>query len=161
MSLYYWFIHFGEDEIKSVLFFKEKGLKEINISLVDHLIEKHNTIEFLGCELDSKISGEVMVSKAWKKLMPVRRQSCNGIAQTDFDYGCFSWFPFVKKNLKIKLQKAQNKYICSYLNLPLRFCINPLDFRKINLLPANGRIKSCISNTIFKYWNGICTTICS
>ena len=107
MSLYYWFIHFGEDEIKSVLFFKEKGLKEINISLVDHLNEKHNTIEFLGCELDSKISGEVMVSKAWKKIMPVRRQSCNAIAQTDFDYSCFSWFPFVKKNWKSNFKKLK------------------------------------------------------
>ena len=43
----------------------------------------------------------------------------------------FFIFPVLKENLKIKLQKAQNKYIRFCLNLPLRSRINLSHFRKI------------------------------
>ena len=46
-----------------------------------------------------------------------RRLLCNALIQPHFDYGCSSWFPLLKKNLKLKLQKAQNKCICFCLNL--------------------------------------------
>ena len=72
-SLCQWFIgnklsiHFGEDKTKSVLFSKKRGLKEINISLAGCSIKKHETVEYLGCQLDSKSSGEAMASKVLKK----------------------------------------------------------------------------------------------
>ena len=47
-----------------------------------------------------------------------RRLLCNALIQPHFD--CPSWFPLLKKNLKLKLQKAQNKCICFCLNLLLR-----------------------------------------
>ena len=31
----------------------------------------------------------------------------------------------------------------------------PSHFRKINWLPVSCRVKYCIANTVFKYWNGI------
>ena len=68
-----------------------------------------------------------------------------------FDYGCSSWFPLLKNDLKSKLQKAQNKYTCSCLNLPPRSHIDPSHFRKINLSPVGGRVERCIVNTAFKY----------
>ena len=43
---------------------------------------------------------------------------CNALIQPDFDYGCSSCFPLLKKNLQLKLQKGQNKCI--------RFCLNLL-----------------------------------
>ena len=61
-SLCQWFIdnklsiHFGEDKTKSILFSKTRGLKEINISFAGHSIKQHETIEYLGCQLDSKLS---------------------------------------------------------------------------------------------------------
>ena len=67
-SLCQWFIdnklsiHFGEDETKSILFSKTRDLREINISFADHSIKQHETVEYLGCQLDSKLRGEV----AWK-----------------------------------------------------------------------------------------------
>ena len=67
----------------------------------------------------------------------------------------FLIFPHLKKNLKLKLQIAQNKYIGFCLDLPLRSQINPSHFRKRNWLPASERLEYCISNTVFKYWNGI------
>ena len=72
-SLCQWFIdnklsiHFGEDKTKSILFSKMRGLKEINISFVGHSIKQHKTLEYLGCQLDSILSGEAMASKIPKK----------------------------------------------------------------------------------------------
>ena len=89
-------------------------------------------------------------------LTPVyRRLLCNVLIQPHFDYGCSSWFPLLKKNLKLKLQKAQNKCICFCLNLSPRFHINRSHFRKINCLPVSDRVEYCIVNTVFKYKNGI------
>ena len=73
--------------------------------------------------------------------------------QPYFDYGCSSWFPRLKKNLKIKLQKAQNKCIRFCLNLPPISHINPSHFRKINSFPPSDRVEYCITNTVFKSWN--------
>ena len=84
-----------------------------------------------------------------------RRLLCNALIQPHFDYGCSSWFPLLKKNLKLKLQKAQNKCIRFCLNLPPRSHIDPSHFRKINWLPVSDRVKHCIVNTVFKHWNGI------
>ena len=39
-----------------------------------------------------------------------RRLLCNALIQPHFDYGYFSWFPLLKKNLKLKLQKAKNVF---------------------------------------------------
>ena len=162
-------IHFGADKTKSIFFSKTRGLKEINISFVGHS-KQNETVEYLGCQLDSKSNAEAMASKALKKtnaklkfmyrqsryLTPAhRRLLCNALIQPHFDYGCSSWFPLLKKNLKLKLQKAQNKCICFPLNLPPRCHINPSHFRKIKWLPVSDRVESCIANTLLKYWNGI------
>ena len=61
-SLCQWFIdnklsiNFGEDKTKSILFSKTRGLKEINISFAGNSIKQHETVEYLGCQLDSKLS---------------------------------------------------------------------------------------------------------
>ena len=71
-SLCQWFIdsklsiHFGEDKTKSILFSNTRGLKEINISFAGHSIKQHETIEYLGCQLDSKLSGERWLQKSKK-----------------------------------------------------------------------------------------------
>ena len=73
-SLCQWFIdnklsiHFGEDKAKSILFSKATSLKEINISVAGHSIKQHETAEYLGCQLDSKLSGEATASKVLKKI---------------------------------------------------------------------------------------------
>ena len=59
--------HFGEDKTKSILFSKTKGLQEINISFAGHSIKQLETVEYLGCQLDCKLSGEAMASKVLKK----------------------------------------------------------------------------------------------
>ena len=44
-----------------------RGLKEINISFAGRPIKQHETVEYLGYQLDSKLSGEAMASKVKKK----------------------------------------------------------------------------------------------
>ena len=71
-SLCQWFIdnklsiHFGEDKTKLILFSKTRGLRKTNVSFAGHSIKEHKTAEYLGCQLDSKLSGEVMASKILK-----------------------------------------------------------------------------------------------
>ena len=93
------------------------------------------------------------LTPAYKRLL------CNALIQPHFDYGCSSFFPLLKKILKLKLQKLklkpQNKCICFCLNLPPRSHIDPSHFRKINRLPVSDRIEYCIVNNVFRYWNGI------
>ena len=84
-----------------------------------------------------------------------RRLLCNALIQSHFDCGCSSCFPLLKTNIKLKLQKAQNKCIRFCLNIPLRSHIDPSHFIKINWLLVSDRVEYCITNTIFKYWNGI------
>ena len=52
---------------KSILFSRTGGLKEINISFSGYSIKQHETVEYLGCQLDSKLSEEAMASKVLKK----------------------------------------------------------------------------------------------
>ena len=60
-------IHFREDKNKSSLFSKTRRLRGINISFAGHSIKQHETVEYLDCQLDSKLRGEVIASKALKK----------------------------------------------------------------------------------------------
>ena len=95
--------------------------KESCKSIVGYSIKQHDTVEYRGCRLDSKLNCEALASKVlreiniklkfliWESiyLIPAfRRLLCNALIQTHFNCGCSSWFPVLKKNLKIKLQKA-------------------------------------------------------
>ena len=82
-----------------------------------------------------------------------KRLLCNVLIQPPFDYGCSSWFPVLKRNLKLKFQRVKNK--CNYFCLHPRSHIDPSHPRKIKLLPASNRVEYCIANTVFKYQNGI------
>ena len=84
-----------------------------------------------------------------------KRLLSNGLIQPHFNHGCSLWFPLLKKKLKLKLQKAQNKCIRFCLNLPWRSHVDPFHFRKINWLPIIDRVEYCIVNAVFKYWNRI------
>ena len=116
-------IYFGEDKTESILFSKVRVLRESNISFEGHSIKQYGTVEYLDCQLDSKLSREAMASKDLKKinaklkflycqsryLTPAyRRLLCNALISHIFHYGCSSWFPLIKRNLKLRLQKAKN-----------------------------------------------------
>ena len=80
---------------------------------------------------------------------------CNALIHQNFDNGFSSWFLLLKENLKLKIQKAQNKCIRFSLNLTPRSHIYLSHLKKINWLPVGHRIEYCIASTVFKYSNGV------
>ena len=165
LSLCQWFIdnklsiYLGEDKTKPILFSKVRGLREINISSAGHSITQNGAVEYLGCQLESKLSGEAMASKVLKKINAklkllyrhsrylnsgYRRLLCHPLIQPQFDYGCFLLFSLLKKNLKLKHQKTQNKCIFSQ-NLPPGSHIDQSHFTiKVNWLLVSDRRQSRI-----------------
>ena len=57
-------IHFEEDKPNSISISKASGLKEIKIYFAGYFITKHETVEYLGCQLDSKLSKEASLHKS-------------------------------------------------------------------------------------------------
>ena len=110
-----------------------------------------------GLQKPWKINAKLkfLYSQSKNLILAYRRLLCNALIQPHFGYGCSSWFPLLKTNLKLKVQKAQNKCIRFCLNLLPRSPIDPSHFRNINWLPVSDRVKYCIANTVFKNWNGI------
>ena len=66
---------------------------------------------------------------------------------------CSSWYPFLGKALKNKLQAVRNKSIRFCLEFPLLIHMSPTQFQKINWLLTEARV--VLSITIFKCWKGI------
>ena len=63
-------IHFGEDKTKSILFGTKrrlKGLRELDIRCGDVKIKQHPQVTYLGCVLDSSLTGESMALHALSK----------------------------------------------------------------------------------------------
>ena len=61
-------IHFGEIKTNFILFLKTRGFREINISFAGYSIKQHETVDYLGHQLNSKLSGEAMASNVLKKI---------------------------------------------------------------------------------------------
>ena len=71
-----------------------------------------------------------------------------------FRLSMFLMVSFLKINLRIKLQKAQNNYIRFCLNLPPRSHIDPSHFRKNKLFSSQQQNRILYNKHHFKYQNG-------
>ena len=149
-------IHFGEDK-KSILFSSKRKVKKaspLNIQYKDK-IKQYSKVTYLGCILDETLSGESMATHVINKVnsrlrflyrqnkfldIPLRRLLCNAMIQLFFDYACNAWYPNLNKNLKTRLQAAQNKCIRFCLKLGDRTSIKVKEFEKINWLPIQDRV---------------------
>ena len=102
-------------------------IKRYNVTL-----KQFSTVEYLGCLLDSMLSGEKMALKVLKNINgrfrflykhgiylnpKLRRMLCNTLIQPHFDYASSVWYPNLQKGLRDKLQIAKNKCICFCLFL--------------------------------------------
>ena len=125
-------IHFGEDKITCILLSKYKNLPELNIIFDNNRIKQFHIAEYHGCYLDANLSGEYTTMKSLKKtnaklqflyrqnelLNPkLQRLLCNSLVQPHFEYACISWYPFVSKKVRKKIQVTQNKFIHFCLKL--------------------------------------------
>ena len=166
-------IHFGEDKTKTILFSppkKSKSADNIVIQRNGVVLKQFSVVEYLGCFMDSTLSGEEMALKVLKKvngrlryfyrqgkyLNPrIRRMLCNALIQPHFDYACSAWYPNLTKHLKDKLQIAQNKCIRFCLFLGNREGIRYKHLKKINWLPVSERVNQFIAVSVYKFFNNL------
>lgn len=83
--------------------------------------------------------------------IPLRRLLCNAMIQPFFDYACNAWYPNLNKNLKTRLQAAQNKCIRFCLKLGDRTSVTVKEFEKINWLPIQERVNQCTLSFVYKF----------
>ena len=80
---------------------------------------------------------------------------CNTLIQPIFDYACSTWYLNLSKNLKDKLQIAQNKCIHFVFFLGNREGIRFKHFKQINWLPVADRVKQFIAVSVYKFANAL------
>ena len=56
-------VHFGEDKTKCILFIRDKNLPELNITRNNNSTKQCRIVEYLGCYLDTNLSGESIAMK--------------------------------------------------------------------------------------------------
>ena len=71
--------------------------------------------------------------------------------QPFFDYACNAWYPNFNKNLKTRLQAAQNKCIRFCLKLGDRTSVTGKEFEKTNWLPIQERVNQCTISFVYKF----------
>ena len=143
-----------------------KKSDDIVIKRNDVILKQYSSVEYLGCILDSTLSGEGMALKVLKKAngklrylhrhgkylnTRLRRMLCNALIQPHFDYACSAWYPNLSKTLKEKLQVTQNKCILTCLFLVIRY----KHLKKINWLPIWERVKQFIAVSVYKFSNSL------
>ena len=70
-----------------------------------------------------------------------RKTLCSTLIQCHFDYACACWYEGLTKNMKDKLQIAQNKIIRFLLNLHHRKIVTYIEFEKLWFLNICNRVK--------------------
>ena len=141
-------------------------LKKLNIvedfAIVcnEHIIKASQQLKYLGLCIDSKLSGENIVSSIVQKvngrLKFLYRQArfldqkskfslCSALILCHLDYSCSSWY----SGLKRKLQICQNKVIRFILDLSPMHSINSTIFHSVNLLNVEKRVQQMRLNHVF------------
>ena len=165
-------IHFGEDKTKSILFGtkrKLKGLRKLDIRHGDVTIKQQPQVKYLGCVLDSSLTGESMALQALAKIngklkflyrkqsflsASLRRLLCNALIQPHFDFACLAWYSCLNKKFKKKIQVAQNKCIRYCLYLDNRSHVGTKEFESVNWLPTKERFEQSVCVGIFNLFTG-------
>ena len=123
-SVSFWpYFYLKNDKPYSLLYF--------SADVLCNRLKQHETVEYIGCQLDSKLSWEAMASKSFKKIIAkwkflyrhsrcltptYRRLLCNALILQHFDYGRSSWFSLFLKKIKSRTSKSSTKKM--YLLLP-------------------------------------------
>ena len=90
---------------KPIFFSQMKSPLKLSISYGYYSLKQYNTLEYLGCYLDSNLSGGSVAGRVLKKInsklnflwrqsnylnYSSRRLMCSALIQPPFDYGCTS-----------------------------------------------------------------------
>ena len=110
-----WFVenklstYFGEDKTKCILSIRCKNLPELNKTFESNRIKQYRIVEYVGCGIDTNLSGESKVKECLRKINinlqssyrqneflnpKLRRLLCNSLIQLYFDCTCIFLVPF-------------------------------------------------------------------
>ena len=99
-------------------------MEDFKISCNGIDIEAKSSVKYLEIMIDQFLSGDLIVSSIIKKVnqrlqflyrnknclsLQSRKTLCSTLIQCHFDYACACWYEGLTKNMKDKLQIAQNK----------------------------------------------------
>ena len=110
---------------------KVENVESLNIHYYDIKIKQYSKVIYWGCIFEKTLSEESIathvINKINSRLNILYRQNkfldislrllCNAMLQPFLDYACNAWYPNLNKNLKTRLQTAQNKCIRFFLKL--------------------------------------------
>lgn len=137
-------LHLGKTE--AILFGSAAKLRKcskLEVRAGDLTITAKHEVKYLGCTLDDKLTGDSMAvqvhSKVCNRIKFLGRQAAyldtqtlkmlaGALVQTHFDYAATFWYSGSTKQVKIKLQTAQNK-LCRIIH-----------FREIGFLKVDKRV---------------------
>ena len=167
-------LHLGKTEC--ILFGskrKFKKIKEFKAKCNDHVIEHTTSVKYLGLNIDNLLSGDLIAKNILSKVNArlkfmyrhssslssrTRKNLCSALILCHFDYTCSSWYAGLTKDLKKKLQIAQNKVIRFINFLGPRTRITADIFADSNLLNVETRVKQLRLNHVHKIVYSLCPT---
>ena len=165
-------LHLGKTE--SILFGSKRKLKKIesfDVKCGDITIKHVNSVKYLGVQIDNDLGGNSIVKGIINKVnsrvkflyryrdllnFESRKTLCSALIQCLFDYSCSSWYPGINKDLKDKLQVAQNKTIRFILNLDNRAHIGNQELEKAGFLQVPDRVKQLKLGHVFRIKEKTC-----
>ena len=137
------------------------------------MIEHTTSVKYLGLNIDNLLSGDLVVKNTLSKINArlkfmyrhssslssrTRKNICSALILYHFDYSCSSWYAGLTKDLKKKLQIAQNK-VFRFINfLEPRTRITADIFADSNLLNVETRVKQLRLNHVHKIFYNLCPT---
>ena len=165
-------LHLGKTE--SILFGSKRKLKKVesfDVKCGDITIKHVTSVKYLGVQIDndlggnsivkgiiSKVNSRVKFLYKYKDLLNFesRKTLCSALIQCLFDYSCSSWYPGINKDLKDKLQVAQNKVIRFILNLDNRAHIGNQELETAGFLQVPDRVKQLKLGHVFRIKSKTC-----
>ena len=78
-----------------------------------------------------------------------KKTLCSTLIQCHFDYACAWWYEGLTKNMKDKLQIAQNKIVRFILNLNHRKSVAYIEFENLGFLNVCNRVKQLRLNHVY------------
>ena len=136
---------------------KLKSLGDFQIQCGDTIVEKVETVKYLGFLLDEQLSGVAHVKTSIKKISSrlaflyrnkhllnssVRKTLCSALVQPYFDYCCSSWYNSVTMECKKKLDVLQRKMIRFILDLDFRAHVDCTHLKCLGWLNVSDRAKN-------------------
>lgn len=169
------FLHLGKTE--AILFASKMKLNKQGSFVVksnDMILESKSVVQYLGCFIDNKLTGDYMASKMIAKICGkvkfLARQAnlldtyslrllANALVQPHFDYASSFWYSSCSQRWKNKLQKSQNKLVRTILKMHPRTHINNDCFKELGLLNVEKRViflklgmsRKILNNMVPKY----------